>query len=72
MDLELMWSDEEDIEELSEMYGPLCWQGYERDHGGFKKMRWCGIMREFDCKATSTCGRAKEMAFTRRQLGDKR
>ena len=49
----------EDIEELNEVYGPLCWQGFEND-GGFKKLMWYGIMKEFNCKATSTwckCGR---------------
>ena len=43
--------DEKDIEELNEMYGPFCWQGYDKDPGGFKKMMWYGIMKEFICKA---------------------
>ena len=34
VELGLMCTDEKDIEELNVMYGPLCWQGYERDHGG--------------------------------------
>ena len=55
------------------MYGPLCWQACENDHGGSKKLMWYGIM-EFDCKVTSTwsnCGREKEMAFTPQQFGEK-
>ena len=38
--LGLMCTDEDDIEELNEMYGPSCWQGCENDHGGFKKLMW--------------------------------
>ena len=59
-------TDGEDIEELNEMFGPLCWQGYENDHGGFKKLMWCGITKEFNCNATSTrskCGRDKGDGF---------
>ena len=62
-----MCTDEGDIVELNEMYRPLCWQGCENDHGGFKKLVWYGIMKEFNCKATSTwskCGRAREKVFT--------
>ena len=63
-----------DIEEFNEMYGPFCWQGYDNDPGGFKKLMWYGIMKHFNCKATSTwskCGLAKETAFTHRQHGDR-
>ena len=63
VELELMCTDEEDIEELNEVHGLLCWQGYENDHGGCKKLMWYGIMKEFNCKATSTwfkCGREKK------------
>ena len=70
-----MCTDEKDTEELNEMYGRLCWQGYDKDHGGFEKMMWNGIMKEFNCKDTSawsSCGREKEMAFTHRQHGDRR
>ena len=35
-----MCTSEEDVEELIDMYGPLCWQGYETDRGGFKKLTW--------------------------------
>ena len=69
-----MCTDEEHSEELIEVYGLLCWQGYENDHGSFKKLMWYGIMMEFNCKATSTwfkCGREKETACTHRQLGEK-
>ena len=44
----MMCTDEKDIEELNEMYGLLCWQGYDKDPGGFKKLMWYGIMKEFN------------------------
>ena len=50
--LGMMCTDENDIEDLNEMYGPLCWQGYDRDPGGFKNLMWYGNMKEFHCKAT--------------------
>ena len=56
------------------MYGPLCWQGCEREHGGLKKLMRYGIMKEFNCKVTSkwsNCGREKEMAFTHQQFVEK-
>ena len=28
------------ISELEGMCGPLCWQGYDKDPGGFKKLMW--------------------------------
>ena len=37
VELGLMCTDENDSEELTNMYGPLCWQGYDKDPGGFKK-----------------------------------
>ena len=66
VDLGMMCADEKDIEELEGMSGPLCW-GFDKDPGGFKKFMWHGIMKEFNCKSTSTwsvCGRARETAFT--------
>ena len=60
-----------DIEELTEMYGLLCWQGYDMDPGGFKKLMWFEMMKEFNCKASSTWsvyGREREEAFTHRHL----
>ena len=30
VELGLMCTDEKDIEELNEMYGPLCWQGHDK------------------------------------------
>ena len=74
--LGMMCTDEKDIEELSEMMcGLLCWQGYDKDPGGFKKLVWYGIMKEFNCKATSTCSkwrRAKETAFTHKHFKSKK
>ena len=61
-----MCSDENDIEELTNMYGPLCWQGYDKDPSGFKKSMWNGIMKEFDSKVSSTwsvCGKGKSRSF---------
>ena len=46
----LLCTDEDDNEELSEMYKPPCWQGWGNDQSGFKKMLCCGIMKEFNCK----------------------
>ena len=40
VDVGLMCISEKDNEELSKMCGPLCWQGYDKDPGGFKKS--CG------------------------------
>ena len=67
VELGMMCTDEKDTEELNEMYGPLCWQGYDKDPGGFKKLMWYGITKGFNCKATSAwskCGGAKATAFT--------
>ena len=41
VELGLMCTDENDGEELTKMYGPLCRQGYDKDRGGFKKP--CGM-----------------------------
>ena len=41
-------TDEKDIEELEGMCGPLCWQGYDKNFGGFLKLMWYGIMKEFN------------------------
>ena len=63
VELGLMCTDEKDIEELNEMYGLLCWQGYDHDPGSFKKLMWCGIMKESNCRASFTwsrCGRERE------------
>ena len=60
-----------DIDGLTGIYGPLCWQGCDRDLGGFKKILWDEILKEFNCKASSTrsvYGREREDAFTHRHL----
>ena len=75
VELGMMCTDEKDIEEFNEMCGPVCWQGYDQDPEGFKKLMWYGIRKEFNCKAPSTwskCERAKETPFTHRQFGDRR
>ena len=41
VELGLMCTDENDEEELTKMYGPSCWHGYDKDPDGFKKT--CGM-----------------------------
>ena len=50
VELGMICTDEKDIEELNEMYGPLCWQRYDHDPGAYKKIMWYSIMQEFNCK----------------------
>ena len=67
----MVCAGENDIEELTGMYRPLCWQGHDKDPGGFKELMWYEIMKEFNCKAPSTrspCGRPKENPFSHRHL----
>ena len=67
----MMCTDGEDIEELTGMSSPLCWQGYDKDLCGFKKLMWYVIVKELNCKASSTWslyGRESENAFTHRHL----
>ena len=69
VELGMMCTDENDIEKLTGIYGLLCWQGYDKDPGGFKKLMQYEIMTEFNCKASSTwsvCGRERDDAFTHR------
>ena len=71
VELGMMCADENDIEELMGIYGPLCRQEYDKEPGGFKKMMWCEITKEFDCKASSTWsvyGRKREDALTHSHL----
>ena len=53
-DLNVEWrfmcTDAKDIEELDEMSGPLCRQGYVKDPGGHKKLMWYVVMKEFIAK----------------------
>ena len=37
VELGLMCTDENGEEELTKLYGPLCWQLYDKDFGGFLK-----------------------------------
>ena len=74
VELGLMCTNENEEEELTKLYGPQCWQGYDKDPGGFKKIMWYGIMKEFDCKvssAWSVCGKVRAEAFTHRHLGER-
>ena len=60
VELGLMCTVENDEEELTKLYGPLCWQLYHKDPGGFKKIMWYGIMKEFGCQLSftwSVCGK---------------
>ena len=74
VDLGMMCTDEKDIGELQEMCGPLCWQGYNKDPGGFKKLMWYGIMKEFHYKAMSTLSRCgtREMSSSHKHLSKKK
>ena len=75
VELGVMSTDEIDTEELDGMYGPLCWQGYDHDPGGVKKLMWHGIMKEFNCKASSTwsrCGRTREMSYMHKHWSKKK
>ena len=47
VELGMMCTNEKDIVELSETYGPLCWQKYDKDPKSLKKLAWYGIMKEF-------------------------
>ena len=40
VELVMMCTDENDIEELTGKNGLLCWQEYDKDPGGFKKLMW--------------------------------
>ena len=73
VELGMICTDENDIEELNEMYGPLCWHVYVHDPGGYKKIMWCSIMKEFNCEVPSMWSnddRTKDAAFTQRKQGD--
>ena len=66
----LLCAGDDDVVELNEVYGQLCWQGCENDQGGFEKLMWHENMKEFNCKATSTwsnCDDEREMAVTHRK-----
>ena len=70
-ELGLRSTDDDDVEEPNEMYGPPCWRGCDTVRGGFKKLMWNEIMKEVNCKVTSTwlsCGGEREMAFAHRQF----
>ena len=54
VELGLLCTNEDDVEELNEMYGPLCWQICDNDQRRFQKLMWYEIMKEFNCKLTST------------------
>ena len=69
VELGSLCTDENDEEELTKMYGPLCWQGHDKDPGCFKKIMGYGIMKEFDCQVSSTwsvCCKVRAEAFTHR------
>ena len=37
VELGLLCTGDDDVDEINEMYGPLCWQNYDNDAGGHKK-----------------------------------
>ena len=50
----LLCTDDDDVEELNEVCVPSCWRGCDKNQGGFKKLMWYEMMKEFNCKVTST------------------
>ena len=54
MTTSLVTSDDDDVEELNEINGSLCWQGCDTDQGGIKKLRRYEIVKAFSCNMTST------------------
>ena len=66
VELGMMCTDEDDIEELNEIYGSLCWQGHKHDPGGHQQFMWYSIMKEFKCKKSSTWSSYKERERERR------
>ena len=73
VELGMICTDENDIEELNEMYGPLCWLRYDHDPGGYKTFMWYSIMKEFNSRVSSTWSnndRTRDAAFTHRKHGD--
>ena len=72
IELGLLCTGNEEDEDLSDMYGPQCWQVFRADPGGIKKMMWYSNMKEFDIRAISTwssCDDWEGMAFTHKQWG---
>ena len=55
-----MCTDEKDIEELEEMYEPLCWQGYDKDPGGFEKLMWYEIIKRIQLRGHFRVIRARK------------
>ena len=73
VELGMICTYENDIEELNEMYGALFRQRYDHDFGGCNKFMWYSIMKEFNCKVSSTWSdddRTEDAAFTHRKHGD--
>ena len=71
VELGLMCTNENEQEELTKLCGPLRLQGYDKDLAGFKKKYVYGIMKEFDCKVSSTwsaCGKVRVEASKHRRL----
>ena len=57
------------------MYGPSCWQGYDKDPGGFKKKHVVWDHERIWCKVSSTwsvCGKVRAEAYTHKHLGKDR
>ena len=73
VELEMMCTDENDIEELNEMYGAsvlakVCLRSWM-----LQKFMWYSIVKEFNCKVSSMWSddhRTKDAAFTHRKHGD--
>ena len=69
MDLGLLCTCDDDVQDFREMYGPQCLLGGEADPGSVKKLMWY-VMEEFNCEVVSlwsSCGERRERAFTHRE-----
>ena len=65
MELVMMCTDENNIEEFMEICYPLCCQVYDKDPGGIKKMMWYEIVKH---PPLDPCTEERESAFTHRHL----
>ena len=64
VELGMICTDENDIEELVGICGPMCGQGHDKNPGGLKNMLLYEIMNELNCKASSTwsvCSKGREI-----------
>ena len=68
MELGYLCTDDDDDQQLREMYGLQCWLGGEAGPWGCTKMKWYHIIQDFQEAASSwsNCDDRREMALTHR------